>query len=134
MNKFKFYYLFSFLTLGLFMTSCGDDDDGANQVTITVEEPLDGETISDCSAVHVHIDFEATVENHEVEIVLHPEGDVEDKIIDYDEHAHDQVISFEQDIDLCAYSSGTCFHLEVSACVDHDCAETSTADVEFCLQ
>ena len=59
---------------------------------------------------------------------------IERQIIDYDKHSHDQVITFEQDVDLCGYAAGTCFHLEVEACIDHDCEEKQTADVEFCLQ
>lgn len=136
MKKFKFFYLSVFVALGMFAVSCDDDDDHDenNQITITIDEPLDGATISDCSEVHIHVDFVASVENHEVEIVLHPEGDVNDKIIDYDAHEHDKTISFEQMIDLCSYPAGTCFHLEAEACVDHDCAEKQTAEAEFCLQ
>ena len=136
MKNFKFYYLFAFALVGcLFITSCGDDDDDdTNKVTITIEEPLDGSTIADCSEVHVHIEFEATEENHEFEIVLHPEGNVDDKIIDYDEHDHDKKIEFEQEVNLCDYPAGQCFHLEVVACEDHDCGEKATAEAEFCLQ
>ncbi len=135
MEKFKFYYLFAFVVLGLFVTSCGDDDDPeTNTITITIEEPINGETITDCADVHVHIDIEASDENHEIEIILHPEGNVDDKIIDYDEHEHDKVITFEREVDLCSYPAGECFHLEVAACVDHDCEEKTRADVEFCLQ
>lgn len=139
MKNFKFSYLFVFLSLGFLVVGCGDDDDGGgteNQITITIEEPIDGENIAmaSCADVHVHVDFSASVENHEVEIILHPEGDVNDKIIDYDEHAHDKEITFEQEVDLCSYGAGTCFHLEVFACVDHDCAEKASAEVEFCLQ
>ena len=136
MKKIKFHYLLPLLCLGFFITSCGDDDDNDdnNTITITIEEPLNGETIMDCADVHVHIDIEASDENHEVEIVLHPEGDVSDKIIDSDMHEHDKVITFEQEVDLCSYPAGTCFHLEVEACIDHDCEEKETADVEFCLQ
>ena len=142
MKKFKFYYLFAFLSLGLLFAGCNKDDDEmeeepvVNQITITIEEPMDGENIAmaDCAEVHVHIDFVASEENHEIEVVLHPEGDVDDKIIDYDEHDHDKEITFEQEVDLCSYAAGTCFHLEVAACVDHDCAEKETAEVEFCLQ
>ena len=43
-------------------------------------------------------------------------------------------ITFEQEVDLCSYAAGTCFHLEIEACIDHDCAEKETAEVEFCLQ
>lgn len=137
MKNFKLYYLFIFALVGTFLTSCGDDDDDANnQVTITIEEPLDGENIpyADCGDVHIHVDFEATVENHEVEIVLHPEGDVSNRILDIDLHEHDQLITIEQEVDLCSFPAGTCFHLEVEACVDHDCEEKATAEAEFCLQ
>jgi len=129
------------LFLSLFIVSivgCTDDDDdhmhGDNEITITILEPAVNEVVSDCSDVHIHVEIEATDENHEVEIVLHPEGDTSDKIIDFDEHNHDQKIVFEQDRDLCSYGATACFHLEVKACKDHDCEETVEADVEFCLQ
>ncbi len=128
----------NFLTLlciaffGLFVASCNNNAED-NEITITIDEPIDGETIADCSDVHIHIDFVATDENHEIEVVLHPEGDVDDKIIDYDEHDHDKEITFEQEVDLCSYGAGTCFHLEVRACEDHDCDEVATAEVEFCI-
>jgi hypothetical protein len=138
MKNFKFIYLLPVVLLALNLTSCKDDNDKEpeNKITITIEEPIDGENIAmaDCASVHIHVDFDATVENHEVEIVLHPEGDTSDKIIDYDEHDHDQKITFEQEVDLCSYAAGTCFHLEVVACTDHDCAEKTTAEAEFCLQ
>lgn len=139
MKNFKFLYLFAFVALALGITSCGDDDsssDPANTINITIEEPIDGENVAmaDCAEVHVHIDFEASDENHEVKVVLHPEGDVDTKIIDYDEHDHDQKITFEQEVDLCSFAAGTCFHLEVEACVDHDCETKETAEAEFCLQ
>ena len=137
MKNFKIYYLFVFLSSGLFLVGCGeDDDDTTNQITITIEEPMDGENIAlaDCADIHIHVDFVASVENHEVEVVLHPEGDVNDKIIDFDKHEHDKEITFEQEVDLCSYGAGACFHLEVVACVDHDCTETATAEAEFCLQ
>ncbi len=138
MKKFNFYYLFAFVAVGLFVTGCSDDDDNmdeeTNIITITIEEPLNDGVVADCSDVHIHIDVSASIENHEVEVVLHPDGDVNDKIIDWDMHDHDKVITFEQEVDLCAYGPGACFHLEVEACVDHECEERSTADVEFCIQ
>ena len=133
MKTNKLFYLLAILSFGMVISSCGDDEEG-NEITITIEEPLDDETISDCGDVHIHVEITASDENHEVEIVLHPEGNTEDKIIDFDMHAHDQVITFEQEVDLCSYPAGTCFHLEVLACTDHDCEETETEDVEFCLQ
>lgn len=113
-----------------------DDHDHDNKITIEIEEPGDGENIAfaDCADVHIHVHIDATVENHEVEIILHPEGDVSDKIIDHDMHGHDAEIVFEQSVDLCSYGAGACFHLEVMACLDHDCEEVEIAEVEFCLQ
>lgn len=136
MKNLKFLYLFAFALLTLSITSCGDDDDDNNTITITIEEPADGETIAraNCGDVHVHVEVVASDENHEVEIILHPEGDLDNKIIDYDVHEHDAVITFEQEVDLCSFAAGTCFHLEVEACVDHDCEEKATAEAEFCLQ
>lgn len=133
----KIKWIFYLLVLGLLFVACDDDDDDEvteNQITITILEPADNEVISDCSDAHVHIEISASMENHEIEIEMHPEGDVDDKIIEYDEHNHDKEIDWEQDFDLCAYDSGTCFHLEVAACKDHDCEEKERAEVEFCLE
>ena len=139
MKNFKFLYLFAFTALVLGVTSCGDDDsdnEPANTITITIEDPMDGGKIAmaDCADVHIHVDFEATDEVHEVKVVLHPDDDVSDKIIDYDEHSHEQKFTFEEERDLCSYGAGACFHLEVEACVDHDCEETVSAEAEFCLE
>lgn len=121
--------------MGLFVASCSDEDpEVTNAITITIDEPMNDETVADCADVHIHIDVVATDENHEVEIILHPDGDVDDKIIDSHMHEHDAVINFEQEVDLCSYPAGTCFHLEVEACLDHDCATKETTDVEFCIQ
>ncbi len=136
MKNLKFFYLFAFLSLGLLFAGCSDDDeDTTNKITIVIEEPINDETIAraDCGEVHVHVDFAASVENHEVEIILHPEGDTSNKIIDYDEHDHDKEITFEQEVSLCDFDPGTCFHLEVFACVDHDCTEKASAEAEFCI-
>lgn len=122
---------------GVLFTACDNDDDespAGNEVTINILEPAAGEVITDATDVHVHIEIEATDENHEVEIILHPEGNVDDKIIDFDKHEHDQKIVFEQDVNLSSYPAGTEFHLEVEACVDHDCEEKSFGDVEFSIQ
>lgn len=137
MKKFNFYYMLAAALLAISIPACKDkDEDPTNSVHIHIEEPTNGEVIAtaNCGTVHVHIEFEASVENHEVEVVLHPEGDVNDKIIDFHLHDHDKVITFEQEVDLCVYPAGTCFHLEVQACIDHDCETLETTDIEFCLQ
>ena len=136
MKKVELWSLLLLVTLGLGFSSCDDDDDDHDhaEVTITIEEPLDGETIADCSEVHVHIDVTSTDEIHDVEILLHPEGDENDPILDSDFHSHESEYTFEQEVNLCDYPSGTCFHLEVEACKDHDCEETVSAEAEFCLE
>lgn len=134
MKKFNLYLLFTLCVAGLLLTGCKKDEEPVNEIRITIEEPVNGETITDCADVHIHIDIDATIENHEVEVILHPEGDVDTKILDIDMHAHDKEVHIEQEVDLCSYPAGTCFHLEVAACVDHDCETKETADAEFCLQ
>jgi hypothetical protein len=136
----KNFLLLLFAFGALTFTACNDDDDdveptpAVNEITIRFLEPTADEVIADASDVHIHIEIEATDENHEVEIVLHPDGDLDDKIIDFDKHEHDQLITFEQDIDLSAYPSGTKFHLEVEAYKDHDGEEKEKADIEFSIQ
>ncbi len=134
MKKIKFHYLLPLLCFGLLVTGCKDDDEETNSITITIEEPLDGETVADCADVHIHIDVVATDENHEIEIKLHPEDDTSDLILDVDMHQHDAQFNFDQEVDLCSYPSGTCFHLEVFACLDHDCEQREFGEAEFCIQ
>lgn len=135
--------LLSVFALSVFVTSCKKDDDDHdhdhdhnNVVTIVIQEPADNGTIAraDCASVHIHVDFAASDELHEVEVELHPEGDESDKIIDFDRHTHDPSFKFEQDVDLCAYPAGTKFHLHVESYVDHDGEEKVSEEVEFTLQ
>jgi hypothetical protein len=117
-------------------TSCDKDDDhdhDHNEITIRILEPKANEKVADASDVHIHIEVEASDENHEVEIKLHPKGDSSDKIIDYDKHTHDKKFVFEQDVDLSSYPAGTVFHLEIEACVDHDCKEKVEKHIDFSI-
>ncbi len=139
MNFLKKLFFLALAATALTFFGCDNDDDdphahGDNEITIRILEPADGEVVADASDVHIHIEIEASDENHEVEIVLHPDEDVNDKIIDFDKHEHDKVITFEQDVDLSGYPSGTGFHLEVEACKDHDCEEKEFGEVEFSIQ
>ncbi|MBV6655308.1 MAG: hypothetical protein KI786_16185 [Mameliella sp.] len=138
MKMLKYSWLVMLVLAVTVFTGCDDDDHdhdhGDNEITINILEPGADEVIADASDAHIHIEIEATDENHNIEIVLHPDGDVSDKIIEVDMHEHDQKVVFEQDIDLSSYPAGTEFHLEVEACKDHDCEERETADVEFSIQ
>lgn len=114
-------------------TSCDDEVDG-NVITISFLEPTDEEVVDASQPVHVHIQFEASDENHNVEVKLHPEGDASNLIIDYDLHEHDALIDAEFDVDLSMYPSGTEFHVEALACIDHDCDQAEEADIHFTIQ
>lgn len=133
-------YLFFFLFASLIIVGCGDDDeeviDDTNVIALSIQDPDDGGIVAmgDCGDLHVHVDFAASIENHTVTVVMHPEGDTSDRIIDFEEHNHDRAITFEQDVDLCGYAAGTCFHVEVSACVDHDCVTVERSEAEFCME
>ena len=129
--------LFTILLItGLTFTACSDDEDdhGDNEVTINIISPTPDQVLSDASSVTVKVEISATDENHEIEIILHAEGDTSDEIIEADLHDHDQVVTFEQTVDLSSYPNGQEFHLEVFACEDHDCEERAFADVEFSIQ
>ncbi|NBC08792.1 MAG: hypothetical protein GVY26_16500 [Bacteroidetes bacterium] len=124
----------------LTFTACEDEDDhdhdhdhGDNDITINFLEPGDGDTVADAADVHIHIDVEATDEVHNVDIILHPHDDIDDKILEENIHDHEKKVTFEQDIDLSSYPAGTEFHLEVEACKDHDCEDIVFEDIEFSI-
>lgn len=132
-------FLVALSVLAFVQVSCSTDDpdeEEHNHVTITIENPTDGATISatDAENLEVKIKLEADVELHDVEILLHPSGDESDKILEADVHEHDKSHTYTQTVDLSSYPAGTSFHLEVEACEDHDCAEKATADVTFSLE
>lgn len=115
------------------MVGCNTEEDDHNHVTITFDEPTSGQVIAlaDADDVHIHIEFSFEQEGHGVEVKLHPEGDENDLIIDYDSHSHDAQITFMQDVDLSSYAAGTEFHLEAKGCENHDCSESVTQDIHF---
>ncbi|NBB88656.1 MAG: DUF4625 domain-containing protein [Bacteroidetes bacterium] len=131
--------LFTFLAVGLLFTACSDDDDdhdhdhGDAKISIEFLEPVNDEVVASPDDVHVHVRVTADAEFHEVEIKLHPEGDVSDLIVDYDEHAHSTSFDFENDYDLSGYPAGTEFHMEVKVAKDHEGTEFEEGDIHFRL-
>ena len=112
-----------------------EEEHGHNHVTITFDEPMSEEVIplADAASVHIHIDFVWEESGEAVEVKLHPEGDENDLIIDFDLHQHDSPYTFMQDVNLSSYAAGTEFHLEAKGCEDHDCDEFVTSDIHFSL-
>ena len=128
------------LGMALLFTACDSDDDhhhsDDNEINIMILSPMDGEVISmeDASAVEIHVVVEATEENHDVEIELYPVGESANKILDWHLHTHDQLVEFANDpVDLSSFEAGTEFHLEVKACIDHDCDERETKHIHFTI-
>ena len=128
------------LFVGLLIAASGfvgcntdEDDDDHNHVTITFDEPTNGEVVLLATAddVHVHIEFVFEGESHGIEVKLHPEGDETDLIIDYDSHSHDLEQTFMQEVDLSSYATGTEFHLEATGFTNHDETEFESADIHF---
>lgn len=123
-----------FLSASVFsISSCHDHDDENNAVTIEIVTPKDGTKVADAKLVEVHVKFSATVELHELEIKLHPEGNTSNNIIDFDKHTHAKTYEFKETVDLSSFAAGTEFHLEVQSCEDHDCKKVKVAESEFSI-
>ncbi len=124
----------------LLFTACSDDDDhhhsDDNEVNIVIQSPTDGQTFSmeEAESIEIQIVFEATEENHDVEVVLYAHGDSANKIIDWDAHDHDPLIEFNATVDLSSFESGTEFHLNTKSCVDHDCDDYEKKEITFTIQ
>lgn len=128
----KLFFYLSFSLLIFTFASCTKSDN--NQITISFISPTDNALIADKSSVLIHVNFVASDENHMVRVILHPDDNISDKIIDWDQHSHDKTIEFKQIVDLSSFPSGTKFHLEAIACVDHDCATKVEDDILFSIQ
>lgn len=128
----KLFFFLSFTLLIFAFASCTKSDD--NQITISFISPTDNAIIADKSSVLIHVNFVASDENHMVRVILHPDDNISDKIIDWDQHSHDKTIEFKQTVDLSSFPSGTKFHLEATACADHDCATEVEDDILFSIQ
>ncbi|TVR78239.1 MAG: hypothetical protein EA409_10955 [Saprospirales bacterium] len=136
----KLLSLLLIFALAFSFSACGDDDDhhhhGDNEINIIIISPQEDMIISteEASIVLISVRVEATEENHDIDIELHPEGDHSNKIIDWHRHTHDQVVEFTEVVDLSGFESGTEFHLEVTACIDHGCEEKERKHIHFTLE
>jgi hypothetical protein len=135
MSTFKKFTFLLFLSASVFsISSCHDhDDDENNTVTIDIVTPKDGTKVANAKTVEVHVKFSASVEMHELEIKLHPDGNASNNIIDFDKHTHDKTYEFKETVNLSSFPAGTKFHLEVESCEDHDCKKVKVAESEFTI-
>lgn len=124
----------------LLFTACSDDDDhhhsDDNEVNILIQSPTDGHTYSmeEAADLDIHVLFEATEENHDVEVELYPHGDHSNKIVDWDAHEHDPLIEFRTSVDLSSFDSGTVFHLRTKSCVNHRCTDYEEKEITFTIE
>ena len=131
MNRLNKLLILIALSVAVALTGCRED---IASVEIDFEEPTAGEIVSDAGDVHIHVHFHAdNGDLHDIEVKLHPDGDVDDMIIDFEGHEHVPDFDFEQDVDLSGYPAGTQFHLEAKACLDHDCEDVEMDDIEFSI-
>lgn len=121
------------LSSGIFLTACNKDDDHNDEIIIEFIEPSNDEVVATPANVNIHIRVTAEDEVEEVEIVMHPEEDGDDLIIDQEAHSHESVYEFEQTYDLSQYASGTRFHLEVKVAKDHEGTEFEEKDIHFSI-
>ncbi len=132
LKKLSFLFVMGIGLVSFF--SCEDhDDDDNNVVSIEIVSPTDGSKAANARSVEVYVKFSASVEMHELEIKLHPDGNSSNNIIDFDKHTHDKTYEFKETVDLSSFPAGTTFHLEVEACEDHDCKNVKKAEAEFSI-
>jgi len=121
----------------LLLFACSDEgDSNVNEVTITIFNPEPDDTIpvEGADAVRINVDFEATMENHLVELLLYPVQDQQNRIINYLDTASDPLIRYIEEVDLSSFATGTEFQLKASACADDPCGATGYTTVNFKIQ
>lgn len=133
------YGLMLLFSGAILFPACSDDDHNHsdnNEVNIVIQSPANGKvfTMEEAASIDIHVVFEATEENHDVEVVLHPHGDHSNKIIDWDLHDHDPLITFRTSVDLTSFDSGTEFHLKTKSCVNHRCTEFEEKEITFTIE
>lgn len=133
LKKLSFLFVMGIGLVSFFSCEDHDDDDKNNAVTIEIVSPTDGSKAANARSVEVYVKFSASVEMHELEIKLHPDGNSSNNIIDFDKHTHDKTYEFKETVDLSSFPAGTVFHLEVESCEDHDCAKVKKAEAEFSI-
>jgi hypothetical protein len=121
------------LFAAIFTAGCHKHDDD-NEVKISIMSPQNNAVITNPENVLIHVIFEATAENHDIEVKLFPAEQTANRLIDWDKHDHDKKIEFRQNIDLSSFDSGTRFVLVAESCEDHKCKKVVEERIEFSIQ
>jgi hypothetical protein len=120
-----------FLGLSVILSQSACKKDDLNEITINIIKPTANQTVANKAAVEIQVEVEASVENHEVEVVVYRHGNEANPVFDWDQHAHDKKITLTETIDLSSFATGTEFHLKVIACKDEDCTEEVKKEITF---
>lgn len=147
MRKVNFLGIFLMLSL-VALVSCNKDDDDhnhENEITIQFISPENGVTVNG-SDLNILVRLSATISLYDIELVLHPKGDDDNKLLDLDFHNHVKELDIQETLDLSTFPSGTVFVLEVEASLvdddhsdhdddhDHNDGEKIEEKIEFTIQ
>jgi hypothetical protein len=119
------------LGLGILFTQTSCKKDDLNELTINILKPVANQTVANKAQVEIQVEVEASVENHNVEVIVYEHGNSANPVFDWDQHSHDKMVTMTETIDLSSFDSGTEFHLKVIACKDEDCTEDVSKEIEF---
>jgi len=128
--------LINFLVAGLAFSGVllgSGCDKEKNEVTINIVKPVANQVVGNKAAVEILVQFVASEENEEVEVHIYRHGDSSNPVFEWHEHEHDSLITLMETIDLSSFPSGTKFHLEAEACLDHKCKEKVSKEIEFSI-
>lgn len=125
--------LFIVLFGAVLLSTTGCEKEASNEITIKIISPVEDQVMANPGSVLIHIEFEATDENEAIEVYIHPDGNVNDVVFEWDTHEHDKKIVLMETIDLSSFPSGTKFHLEAEACKDHKCNNRVNKHIEFTI-
>lgn len=101
-----------------------------SQVDIQFNSPGNNSTVG--SQVNLDITFSSQEELHDIEISLKNESNQENvPTFPRSIHQHVNSYNFTESVNLDSYPTGTEFHLEATACKNHDCTEKEIKSIHF---
>lgn len=110
-----------------------DHDHNHTEVTINILSPTANAAVAQADSVVVRVELIAGGGDlHDVDIEL-KEGGRDVAPFPQNVHEHVSNYTFEQEVDLSSYPSGTTFELHVHACKDHDCSEHVDKEITFTI-
>ncbi len=121
--------LFLILPFAFFLNiSC--EKEKMSKVDIQINSPSNNATVG--TQVNLNITFSSQEELHDIEISLKKASDHENvPTFPRSIHQHVNSYTFTESVNLDSYPTGTEFHLEATACKNHDCTEKEIKSIHF---